>query len=142
MAQDRSDRTPAPADRSGDPAEASSRSEIDAFLARVRELEPATAPGARGRLIFALDATMSRQPTWDTACRLQADMFREAASIGGLDEQLLYYRGLVECRASAWVSEANRLAGLMERIDWRGGERQISKNNSLVGLQILKNNIQ
>ena len=43
---------------------------------------------------------MSRQPLWDTACKLQADMFREAAAIGGLDVQLVYYRGLAECRAS------------------------------------------
>ena len=49
---------------------------------------------------------MSRQPLWDTACRLQADMFREAAAIGGLDVQLVYYRGLAECRASRWVSDA------------------------------------
>ena len=87
----------------------------------------AAARGARGRLIFALDATMSRQPTWDTACRLQADMFREAAAIGGLDVQLVYYRGLAECRASGWVSEADRLADLMERIDCRGGHTQIGK---------------
>ena len=59
----------------------------------MRSGPPRTA-GQRGRLIFALDATMSRQPTWDTACRLQADMFREAAAIGGLDVQLLYFRGL------------------------------------------------
>src|SRR5437899_6976194 len=127
MAQDRSDRTPAPASRSGDPTDASSRAEIDAFLAQVRKLAPSTEPGKRGRLIFALDATMSRQPTWDTACRLQADMFREAASIGGLDVQLVYYRGLAECRASGWVSQAERLAGLMERIDCRGGHTQIGK---------------
>src|SRR5262249_58286596 len=85
------------------------------------------APGRGGRLIVALDATMSRQPTWDTACRLQADMFREAASIGGLDVQLVYYRGLAECRSSSWVSQADRLAGLMERIDCRGGHTQIGK---------------
>ena len=60
----------------------------------MRALGPATQSGQRGRLIFALDATMSRQPLWDTACRLQADMFREAAAIGGLDVQLVYYRGL------------------------------------------------
>src|SRR5919197_1731052 len=101
--------------------------EIDAFLARVKELAPTAEAGRRGRLIFALDATMSRQPTWDTACRLQADMFREAASIGGLDVQLVYYRGLAECRASGWVSQAERLAGLMERIDCRGGHTQIGK---------------
>ena len=64
--------------------------------------------GQRGRLIFALDATMSRQPTWDQACRLQADMFREAAAVGGLDIQLVYYRGQSECRASPWVAEAKR----------------------------------
>ena len=66
--------------------------------------------GKRGRLIFALDATMSRQPTWDTACALQADMFREAAAAGGLDIQLVYFRGLGECRASGWVAQSERLA--------------------------------
>ena len=90
-------------------------------------LAPATGAGLRGRLIFALDATMSRQPTWDTACALQADMFREAAAIGGLDVQLVYYRGLAECRASRWVSQAERLAELMARIDCRGGHTQIGK---------------
>jgi hypothetical protein len=125
MAQDPSDKTPAGPNRA--PATTSSRADIDAFLAQVRGLAPTVAPGQRGRLIFALDATMSRQPTWDTACRLQADMFREAASIGGLDVQLVYYRGLAECRSSQWVSQADRLASLMERIDCRGGHTQIGK---------------
>src|SRR5262249_15808748 len=78
-------------------------------------------------LMVAVDGTMSRQPLWDTACRLQADMFREAAAIGGLDVQLVYYRGLGECRASRWVSQAERLGTLMERIDCRGGHTQIGK---------------
>ncbi|MGB9313451.1 MAG: VWA domain-containing protein, partial [Pseudolabrys sp.] len=64
------------------PAPVSSKPEIETFIEKVRALGPTTAPGHRGRLIFALDATMSRQPTWDSACVLQADMFREAASIG------------------------------------------------------------
>jgi hypothetical protein len=85
------------------------------------------APGGRGRLIFALDATMSRQPTWDSACHLQAEMFKEAAAIGGLDVQLVYYRGLSECRASQWVSQPGRLASLMEKIDCRGGHTQIGR---------------
>ena len=85
MSKDRSQQTPAPA---------SSRPEIEAFIERVRALGPAATGGKRGRLVFALDATMSRQPTWDSACALQADMFREAASIGGLDIQLVYFRGL------------------------------------------------
>jgi hypothetical protein len=109
------------------PAPSSTRSEIDSFLARVKTLAPTSEPGRRGRLIFALDATMSRQPTWDTACHLQADMFREAAAIGGLDVQLVYYRALNECRASRWVSEAERLAALMSGIDCRGGHTQIGK---------------
>ena len=116
-----------PARASDAPATTSSRSEIDAFLSKVKSLGPATAAGSRGRLIFALDATMSRQPLWDTACKLQADMFREAAAIGGLDVQLVYYRSLAECRASAWVSQAERLAELMTRIDCRGGHTQIGK---------------
>jgi hypothetical protein len=114
---------PAPSE----PAQTSSRSDIEAFLAQVRTLAPADLSGGRGRLIFALDATMSRQPTWDTACGLQADMFREAAAIGGLDVQLVYFRGLGECRASRWVSDAGGLAAMMEKIDCRGGNTQIGK---------------
>jgi len=125
MAKDRSDNTPAPA-HSRAPA-ASSRAEIDAFVQRARTLAPPVAPGDRGRLIFALDATMSRQPTWDQACRLQADMFNEAAAIGGLDVQLGYYRGLAECRVSRFVSDARQLGGLMEKIDCRGGHTQIGR---------------
>jgi hypothetical protein len=118
MSKDRSDQAPAPA---------SSRPEIAAFIDRVRSLGPAAAGGKRGRLVFALDATMSRQPTWDTACALQADMFREAASAGGLDIQLVYFRGLGECRASGWVAQSDKLAALMSGIDCRGGHTQIGK---------------
>jgi hypothetical protein len=70
---------------------------------------------------------MSRQPTWDQACHLQADMFREAEAVGGLEVQLMYYRGLAECRASPWISDAGRLANLMTRIDCRGGHTQIGR---------------
>jgi len=121
------DRTPASTEGRNEPAKGSARTELDAFLERVRSLGPAAQSGPRGRLIFALDATMSRQPLWDTACRLQADMFNEAAAVGGLDVQLIYYRGLAECRASRWVSDARALGGLMEKIDCRGGHTQIGK---------------
>lgn len=126
MSNDRSERAPAP---TREPAQdrapaASQRGEIDAFLHHIKALGPVA---ERGRLIFALDATMSRQPTWDQACKLQADMFREAAAVGGLDIQLVYYRGLGECRASPWIAEPARLGALMSRIDCRGGHTQISK---------------
>jgi hypothetical protein len=124
------------------PAPASSRPEIDAFLERVRGLEPAATGGKRGRLVFALDATMSRQPTWDSACALQADMFREAASIGGLDIQLVYFRGLSECRASGWVAGAEKLAGLMSAIDCRGGHTQIGKVLSHTRQEFAKQKVQ
>jgi hypothetical protein len=126
MAKSPDDRAPLPAGH-GTPSAPSSRAEIDAFLDKVRTIERTTTAGKRGRLIFALDATMSRQPTWDAACKLQADMFLEAQAIGGLDVQLVYFRGLSECRASRWVSEPAALAALMETIDCRGGHTQINK---------------
>lgn len=104
----------------------SSAEDIAAFVAKAKAMSP-FADGRRGRLIFALDATMSRQPTWDMACALQGDMFREAASLGSLDIRLVYYRGLNECRASTWISESAKLQKLMSTIDCRGGNTQISK---------------
>jgi hypothetical protein len=129
MSRDRSEPAPMPAkepNRTQQPA-TSSRADIEAFLGQVGALDPAVKAGERGRLIFALDATMSRQPTWDQACQLQAEMFREAATVGGLDLQLVYYRGLAECRASGWVAEPERFGELMSRIDCRGGQTQIAK---------------
>jgi hypothetical protein len=112
------------------PAPASGRAEIDAFLEKARALTaaaPHESRGTGGRLIFALDATFSRQPTWDLACRLQADMFLEAGAVGGLDIQLVYYRGFDECRASRWFSNGRALASVMGTIDCRAGITQIGK---------------
>ena len=106
--------------------EPSTSDDIAAFVAKAKAMSP-FAPGSKGRLVFALDATMSRQPTWDMACALQADMFREAASLGSLDIRLIYYRGLNECRASSWISDSATLAKLMAKIDCRGGNTQIGK---------------
>ena len=102
------------------------REDVAAFLEAAKRT-PALSGSGRGRLIFALDATMSRQPTWDAAQRLQAKMFEAAARCGGLEVQLVYYRGLGECRASRFVSDGSGLADLMSRIDVRGGETQIRR---------------
>src|SRR5216683_2284788 len=104
----------------------SASEDIAAFVAKARAMSPHAA-GGRGRLVFALDATMSRQPTWDMACTLQAEMFREAAAIGSLDIRLVYYRGFNECRATGWISDSAELARLMGKIDCRGGNTQIGK---------------
>jgi hypothetical protein len=104
----------------------SSRSEIDAFLKTASNLAPVTGE-ARGRLVFALDATMSRQPTWDLACSLQSEMFDATQSVGGLSVQLVYFRGFRECRSSRWVADTAALRDLMVKIDCRGGQTQIAK---------------
>ena len=99
--------------------------DIAAFVAKARAMVPGKT--GTGRLIFALDATMSRQPTWDMACQLQSDMFREAGSIGGLDVRLVYFRGLNECRASPWISDTAQIARLMSRIQCQGGQTQLGR---------------
>ncbi len=113
----------APTDR---PPAASSSADVDAFLARVKQLAPQTTTG-RGRLVFAMDATMSRQPTWDMALALQAEMFHAVAEVGGLDVQLVFFRGAGECQSSKWVSDPDALARLMTTVQCRGGYTQIGK---------------
>jgi hypothetical protein len=106
---------------------ASSTGEISEFLSKLRAAPAPVAAGQRGRLLFAMDATMSRQPTWDRALQIQAEMFHQTQAIGGLDVQLVYFRGFNECRASKWVSEPDALARLMTAIDCRGGNTQIGR---------------
>jgi hypothetical protein len=79
----------------------------------------------RPRLVFALDATASRQPAWDLSSKLQAEMFAEAGA-AGLDLQLVYYRG-DECKASRWVSNGAELKGLMHELRCKAGRTQIGK---------------
>ena len=88
--------------RQGPVTSAAAQAEVAEFVRRMKQLGPRTATG-RGRLVFAMDATMSRQPTWDMALALQADMFQAVKAVGGLDVQLIYFRGTAECRASRWV---------------------------------------
>jgi hypothetical protein len=99
------------------PAQQSKR--VEAFLAKH--------PAPMARLVFALDATMSREQTWDQACHLQGQMFATAGGVGGLRIQLVYFRGLDECRASHWTSNASELARIMTGIRCRSGETQIGK---------------
>lgn len=120
--------TPAPADRPANPpapAQATS-AEVADFVAKVKALAPATG-AARGRLLFAMDATMSRAPTWDMALALQSEMFRAVKEIGSLEVQLMYFRGAGEARASRWVTNADALAGLMRQVACHGGFTQIGK---------------
>jgi hypothetical protein len=102
------------------------RQTVDDFISKIKSLPVATADG-RGRLIFAMDATMSRQPTWDMALSLQSGMFDVVRDVGGLDVQLVYFRGISDCRSSAWVSNAAELARVMRQVQCRGGLTQIER---------------
>jgi hypothetical protein len=54
-------------------------------------------------------------------------MFREAGATGGLDMQLVYYRGLSECRSSRWFSDPEQLGRVMTKIMCESGHTQIEK---------------
>jgi hypothetical protein len=104
------------------------KQDIDAFVSKARDVQHNVKQAEKaGRLIFAMDATMSRQHSWDVASQIQADMFDEAASINGLAVQLVYFRGFAECRSSRFVHSGKAMTGLMEKIDCRGGRTQIEK---------------
>ena len=108
-------------------APASSKAEVDAFLRRVAVTPRPAAAGMGGRLIFALDATASREPTWDRACHIQAEMFSETASLGGLQIQLIYYRGFREFHASRWHKGADTLLRQMTGVHCLAGHTQIGR---------------
>lgn len=101
------------------------RTSVGKFLQQAKKIKPSA--DGQGRLIFALDATMSRQPTWDVACDIQAQMFAAAGKTGGLAVQLVYFRGFGECRASKWVVRSAALYELMSGIMCKGGRTQICK---------------
>jgi len=110
------------------PEKATARAEVDAFLRKLAAT-PAVrpSPGQRGRLIFALDATASRQRTWDRACHIQGEMFKETAALGGLDIQLVFYRGFGEFSTSPWLDSDADLLRRMTAVSCLGGKTQIGK---------------
>lgn len=108
------------------PAKSSSR-DIQAFVEKAKQVPAKTGTGPRGRLIFALDATASRQPTWDRACGIQGDMFRAADNLGGLAVQLCFYRGFGEFSASPWYTSSDDVVQRMTSVFCLGGLTQIGK---------------
>lgn len=104
-----------------------SRTEVDAFLKQLADTPVLKPAGQIGRLIFAMDATASREPTWRQASEIQARMFEETAKLGGLEIQICYFRGQDECRASRWLSSADGLRRCMHKVVCRMGYTQIAK---------------
>lgn len=105
----------------------SSKSAIDAFVRQVRSMPAVNSSQHRGRLMFAMDATASREPSWDQACQIQGEMFSQTTALGGLDIQLCYYRGFGEFEASPWLSSGEALLRRMTSVSCRGGYTQIEK---------------
>lgn len=111
------------------PQGAASR-DVEHFLEQARRV-PAPAPDAataRGRLLFCMDATASREPTWDQASRIQGDMFLAAEKLGGLAVRLAFYRGFNEFKVSKWATSGSELARLMSRVDCLAGQTQIARS--------------
>jgi len=110
------------------PDKATSTSEdVAAFLNRLAQTPAVRPAGDRGRLIFAMDATASREPTWDRACHIQGEMFKETEALGGLEVQLVFYRGFGECKASPWVDNPEALVRRMTGVQCLGGQTQIGR---------------
>lgn len=102
--------------------------DVSAFLRQIAAAPPpANKSGSRGRLIFAMDATASRQPSWDRAATIQGQMFHETSALGGLDIQLVFYRGFGEFKASRWTNKEADLQTWMTSVQCRAGETQLSK---------------
>jgi len=109
------------------PSKKTSQANIDAFLEKARLTPAHKTLGQRGRLLFAMDATASRQPSWDMAARIQGEMFHETAALGGLEIQLAFYRGFGEFKASRWTADENALLRQMTSVFCLAGETQIGK---------------
>ncbi len=107
------------------PSRKASSREVRQFLQKSRDV--ARFVDKQPRLLFAIDATASRQPTWDSACHLQAEMFQATRNIATLAVQLCYYRGFNEFFASPWVSDSDALASQMTRVHCEGGHTQIAR---------------
>jgi len=107
--------------------ERSSREDIDAFLRQVATLSRVKPTGRRGRLIFAMDATASRERTWDRASRIQSQMFQATAALGGLEIQLCFYRGYREFETSPWLTDTGALQRQMTAVSCAAGYTQIER---------------
>lgn len=107
------------------PSNRASSQEVTQFLQKSRAISEFVEQ--QPRLLFAVDATASRQPTWDHATYLQQEMFHVSSKLTPLSVQLCYYRGFNEFRASRWLTDSAALAQLMGQVRCEGGHTQIAR---------------
>lgn len=103
------------------------KGDVNRFLAAASAAPPPV-PAKKGtaqRLIFAMDATASRAPTWDMACSLHAEIFDAVRGSAGISVQLVFFRGARELRHSRWNATPEALLRAMSSVRCRGGITQI-----------------
>lgn len=107
----------------------SNKTDISQFLDNASQLPQRldSKERSKGRIIFALDATASRQPSWDRACHLQGNMFMATRTIGGLEVKLSYFCGFNEFYTTPWLNNGDALLKFMRKVDCVGGYTQITK---------------
>ena len=105
----------------------SARAEVDSFIDAIKTTAVGHVADQNGRLLFAMDATASRETVWDRACHIQGQMFNETVSIGGLSVQLAHYGGFMEFAATPWTSNARDLLHYMTAIRCHAGQTQIGQ---------------
>ena len=101
--------------------------DIKAFIDKAAVLAAKKSGLSAGRLLFAMDATASREASWDQACHIQEEMFTQTAALGGLDVQLCFYRGFNEFQYSHWCSSSVELLNYMQNVYCVGGHTQIKR---------------
>jgi hypothetical protein len=107
------------------PSRRTSSKEIRQFLQKSRDITRFVEK--QPRLLFAIDATASRQPTWNTASHHQQEMFLATRNIAALAVQLCYYRGFNEFFSSPWLTDSEAVANQMARVHCEGGHTQIGR---------------
>ncbi len=109
------------------PSVSNSAKNVDSFMKELASRPPVSGSASKGRLLFAMDATASRQPSWDTAAQIQGEMFSAADDLGGLSVQLAFFRGFGEFKISQWTANSKEMARLVSSVSCLAGETQILK---------------
>ena len=102
----------------------SNENDVRAFLTKVATMRKS---GGEARLIFSVDATASRQATWDVASQLQTEMFFSTQTLSRLNVQLCYFRGFGEFFSSNWQGNPEEIARIMSGIHCEAGITQLER---------------
>lgn len=105
----------------------SSQNQLDQFIEQIKQAPVPVSQTDNGRILFALDATASRERSWDHASHIQNEMFIAADKLGGLQLKLCYFRGFNDFYASEWLSSSSQLQTIMANVRCMAGHTQIAK---------------